>query len=138
MTIKKYLKISFKNFLALAGLAWVFPGFAYGEAKITLILAAVVLTAINIFIRPVIKLLLLPINLISFGMFAWIINVVNLVILAFFIKEIEFKAYQFPGFWQNGFAIPPIYFSQIVSLIVCSFLLSLIKKLIKWLLANDD
>ena len=57
------------------------------------ILAAVVLALLSIFIKPVIALLTLPINIITLGLFSFVINAL-LVLLADLIV---------PGFEVNGF-----------------------------------
>ena len=44
----------------------------------TLLMAALVIAAVNLFVRPVINLLLLPINLVTLGMFRWVSNLVTL------------------------------------------------------------
>ena len=135
--MKRFFQRSFRTFLTLAALRWFFPGFEVGDKIYILILAAFLLTAINILVKPFLKLIFLPLNLVSFGLFGWVINVLNLLILTFLIDEVKFSAFQFPGLNYGGFAIPPISFSALGSLIVGSFLLSLIRRIIHKLLVND-
>lgn len=59
------------------------------------LIAAVVLGAFNIFIRPIIMVLTLPINLVTLGLFSLVINAA-LVMLASMIV---------PGFMVSGFWI---------------------------------
>ena len=137
MGMKRFFQRSFRTFLSLAALKWFFLGFDVGDKIYILILAAFLLTAINILVRPFLKLIFLPLNLISFGLFGWVINVFSLLILIFLIDEVRFVAFQFPGLNYSGFTIPPISFSALGSLIVGSFLLSFIRKIINKLLVND-
>ncbi len=52
-------------------------------------LIAAVLTIINIFVKPVVKLLALPINLLSFGLFNLVINFGVLYLVAFLIPQYQ-------------------------------------------------
>lgn len=137
MTLKDFLKKGFKTFLALAGLVWLFPGFSVSQEIWALPLAALVLTGINILVKPILKLILLPLNLLSFGMFRWVINVFSLFLLTFFVDQVSFQPFVFPGFSEFGINLPSINFSSLGSLITASFLVTLIRKTIAWLLRND-
>lgn len=77
--------------LAILIAAYIVPG-----ATITLIaalIAAVVLGALNLFIRPILLILTLPINILTLGLFSLVINAL-LVMLA---------SYLVPGFSIAGF-----------------------------------
>ena len=136
MTLKDFLKRGFKTFLALAGLVWLFPGFSVSQEIWALPLAALVLTGINILVKPILKLILLPLNLLSFGMFRWVINVLSLFLLTLFVDQVSFQPFVFPGFSELGINLPSINFSSLGSLITASFLVTLIRKTIGWLLRN--
>lgn len=138
MSAKGFLKTTFRSFLALAGLLWLYPGFVIEGGKQNLVLAAVVLTVINTLVRPLLKLLLLPINIISFGLFRWVINVLSLLLLTFVVDQVKFIGFVFPGLNQYGVILPQINFSPLGSLIVGSFLLTLIRKVNLWFLQSDD
>jgi len=60
------------------------PGISVESFWYAMLIAAV-LTLINIFIKPVIKLLALPINLLSFGLFNLVINFGILYAIAYFM-----------------------------------------------------
>ncbi|OGD63900.1 hypothetical protein A2160_01600 [Candidatus Beckwithbacteria bacterium RBG_13_42_9] len=138
MGLKSLLRSLFYSFLSLGGLKWFFPGFQVNGDWGELLLAAVVLTAINLLVKPVLKLILLPFNLISFGLFRWVINVLSLLILAFLVDQVRFAAWHFPGFSYAGITLPAINFSALGSLIVSSFLLTFIRRAIGWVLKNGD
>lgn len=135
---KKFLRRSFRAFLSLAGLAWIFPGFQVKNIFLSLIIAALIFTAINILVKPILKLIFLPLNLVSFGMLRWVVNVFTLLILTLIVEEVRFVAFKYPGFDYAGFVIPALAFSSIGSLIAGSFILNFIRKAIYWLLASDD
>ena len=56
-------------------------------------LIAAVITLINIFIKPVVKLLTFPINLFTFGLFNLVINFAMLYGIAYFIPQFHMDNY---------------------------------------------
>ena len=80
------------------------------------IVLAVVLGIINLFFKPIIKILTLPINIITLGLFSFVVNAL-LVMLA----DIIVKDFTVDGFWYA------LLFSLAVS-IVNAFFLVIIRK----------
>lgn len=61
--------------VAIAIAAWVVPGISVlGEAWVGLAVSAVILGLLNLFVRPIITLLTLPITLITLGLFWFVIG----------------------------------------------------------------
>src|SRR3989344_879797 len=75
----------------------------------TLLMAALVIAAVNLFVRPVINLLLLPINLITLGMFSWVSNLVTLFLATRLIPNLQIRPFDFLGSNLSGIIIPPIH-----------------------------
>jgi putative membrane protein len=63
--------------IALLITAHFVPGFIV-KTFVTALVAAVVLGLVNAFVRPILRLLTLPINLITFGLFTFVINAFTL------------------------------------------------------------
>lgn len=68
------LKTILRAILAIALLAWVFPSVTVIDFS-TLIGAGIVLALLQSIVQPILKLLFLPINIITLGIFSWVINV---------------------------------------------------------------
>lgn len=132
--MKDFLKAIFVNGVTLALTTEIFPGLSYGRDLKILFFAALVFTIINLFLQPLIKLLLLPINLLTLGMFRWLTGVICLFLLTILIPEIKIQSYALVGFSQAGFVVPKFYFSLLMSLITASLLISLIASSINWLI----
>lgn len=64
------------------------PGIKVENFAFAMLIAAI-LTIINIFIKPIIKLITFPINLFTFGLFNLIINFGILYGIAYFIPQYE-------------------------------------------------
>lgn len=85
--------------------AYILPGVNV-DNFLTALIVAVVMGALNLFIRPIIILLTLPITIITLGLFLFIINAVLVLIIDYFI----------PGFNVDNF-LSALLFSLIVSLL---------------------
>jgi putative membrane protein len=80
--VKQLLRLV-ANSIALAVTVYVVPGLDWGDSEpVTIVVTALIFGVINSFIKPVLKLLSLPIRLMTFGLFSWVINVVLLFFLA--------------------------------------------------------
>ena len=66
---------------ALLFTAWLIPGISFANFQ-TALLAAFVMGLVNIFIRPIILILTLPLNLITLGLFTFIINALMFLLVA--------------------------------------------------------
>lgn len=88
--------------LSIALLAWIFPSVNYGNYT-TLAIAGLVLALLQTIVRPVLKLLFLPVNIITLGLFSWIINVfvvwlVTIIVPGFDIQPTIFLGIQLGEF----------------------------------------
>jgi len=94
--------------IAILIAAYLIPG-----VQVTLIGAlvlAVVLGIINVFFKPVITLLTLPINIVTLGIFSLVVNALLIMLAAMIV----------PGFHVNGFWAA-FFFSIVVSLVTALF-----------------
>ena len=132
--MQSLLRALFRNCLILYFAYLLYPGIIFDGHLYTLLMAGITLTILNRFIKPILKLLLLPINLITLGVFRWLINVITLFILSLVVSGYHLAAYQFVGFTYQGFVAPPLYLNLFFSFVVASTIITLLGNLIKWLL----
>ncbi|HYD93446.1 MAG TPA: phage holin family protein [Candidatus Paceibacterota bacterium] len=88
--------------------AYLIPGI--NVTLIGALVLAVVLALINVFLKPIITALTLPLNLVTLGLFSLVVNAL-LIMLAGMIV---------PGFTVDGFW-PAFFFSIIVALVTALF-----------------
>lgn len=112
----------------------IYPGLGFDGTIRTLLLATVALTLLNRIVKPLIKLLLLPINLLTLGIFGWVAHVATLFILTRVVDGFYVRGYSFPGLNLDGFVAPPMEFSAFASLIIGSMTISVIANIVSWLL----
>lgn len=97
------------SFIAIVVAAYLVPGVTH-DSLVSLALLAVVLGVINVFFKPVIKLLTLPINIVTLGLFSLVVNALLIMLAAMIV----------PGFDVNGFW-SALFFSIVVSLVTALF-----------------
>jgi len=103
------------NALALIAAAYFVPGFILSGDILNIMIVGVVLTLINLVIKPFLKLFFGPFILLSLGLFLVVINALTLIILDFFSPNLTIQGY-----------LPLLYGTIIVS--VVNMILSLVGK----------
>ena len=91
--------------LVIMFISWVVPGISV-SGFLNALIVAVVIAIINVFIKPVLLLVTLPINIITLGLFTLVINALLFM----------FAGYIAPGFEVEGF------FSAFVGALLLSIL----------------
>jgi putative membrane protein len=109
-------------------------GIYFSDGINTLLLAGVALTVATLIIKPVINILLLPINLITFGLFRWVGFAIALYVVTLLIPSFKLLNFSFPGYTSYWFTIPAISLEGILAFIVFSFIISTISSIFSWLL----
>lgn len=132
--MKSLLRSFVINIAALWLVTQILPGVSFIGGYQTLLLAAITLTIVNLLVKPLINLLLLPINLLTLGAFRWLVNVATLYLVTLLIPQFQISEFLFPGFLYQGFIIPQINLTAFWVLVLSSFLISLIGSFFYWLI----
>lgn len=77
------------NAIAIYVAANIVPGISFTGDNTTLLLAGFIMGLINFFIKPVLKLISLPLIFITLGLFTIVINMILLEILAYLVPEFK-------------------------------------------------
>jgi putative membrane protein len=99
----------------------------------TLLTAGAYLTLVNYFAKPVINILLLPLNLVTFGIFRWVSSAVALYIVTLLVKNFKVSFFHFSGLESKWFSIPVLHFEGILAFIAFSFILSILISFLFWI-----
>lgn len=116
----------------------IYPGFSILHDTKTLLSAAVIWLLLNKIVKPIIKLLLLPINLITLNLFSWVISLITLFLLQSLVGGITITAYNFPGLSSGGFVIPAVSIGIFISYVIVSCIINLLHSFIMWLIRKDQ
>ena len=76
--------------LVIMFIAWVVPGISVANF-LTAMIAAAVIALINVFIKPVLVLVTLPINIVTLGLFTLIINALLFMFAGFIAPGFEIE-----------------------------------------------
>ncbi len=97
--------------------------------------ATIIMVLLMIVVRPLINIILLPINLITFNLFSWLVNIFLFYLWVVISRNVSVESWIFPGINIGGLSISSINFSSwqtiIISAVVFTFLLQIINLLIK-------
>ena len=83
--------------LAIIFTAWVIPGIEV-SSFLSAMFACVIIALINTFIKPVLKLVTLPINFLTIGIFSLVLNALLLMLAGWITPGLEVE-----GFWSAFF-----------------------------------
>lgn len=102
----------------------------------TLFLASLAIAIINLTIKPIVNLLLLPINLVTLGLFRWIANLVTLYIVTWLVPNLIIQPFTSTGFESQYLMIPPIHFTAFGAFIVSTLIFTFVFHTLYWLLQD--
>ncbi len=88
--IGRFIFHIFTNAVAILIAANVVSGFIWNGDLMGLAIAALVLSVINTFIRPIIKMMLGPLLVLTFGLFIIVINAVSLFLVPYLLQIFGF------------------------------------------------
>ena len=112
--IKKILKPFIIMGITLALLSWLMPNVSATDWT-TIVFGAIVFTLVNRLIKPILKLLTLPITFITLGLFSVVLNVGLLMLCLWLV----------PGFTIQPLTLFDISLGQIGTLVIMSMLIGL-------------
>jgi putative membrane protein len=130
--MKKIIKTILLNFLAIFLVARLVGGIVYQENYLVIFWAAFFLTLLNWLVKPVLNLLLMPINMLTLGAFRWVINVIVLFLVMIVVADFRIVSILIPGGEFGGFVVPRLSLSFFWALILVSFLIELFYNFLAW------
>lgn len=131
--VKNLIRLFFVNLVALWTADQLFIGLSINGGWSTLLLGTFVLEIVGIMIKPILNVLLLPINLLTLGAFRWVINALTLYLVTLVVPDIKVAAFLFPGLSSSWFAIPSFWLTTLLAYVVISLTISFIIAILSWL-----
>ena len=131
--MKTLLRYFLINLVSLWAATWIIPGLTYTGGARSLIIGGIAFMVINLILVPLLKILFLPLNLLTLGLFSWLINVLALYALTTLVSEFQLLPYSFSGANFGGLIIPAYELSPFLVAVAASFLIGLITNFLQWL-----
>lgn len=118
--------------------AYLVAGFHIDQTWQAYLMTAIIFMLFNLLIAPIVKLLLLPINLITLGLFRWFTQVLLLYLFDLLYTGITITAYHFPGYSSSIIALPPTNLNLFWVLVITSLIMNLTYSLITGLFQTEE
>jgi len=127
-----------KRFLVEIGVLYIVSqlviGMHFEKGAESLVIAGVALALATFIVKPVINILLLPINLLTFGVFRWLSQSVTLFLVDLVLQDFSINSFQFAGYSTNYIYIPALQVpSAFLAYIIFSLVISIFAGLIYWI-----
>ena len=120
--------------VALFLVAQALEGVKVSGGLTTYIIGGIALSFLFIIVKPILSIITLPLNIITLGLFSFLINAVILYFLTILVPNISITAFKFNGLSFWGFIIPSLSINTFFAFVVASILLSFIVGFLKWLI----
>lgn len=128
--MKHIVRVFVFNVFGLWFASQLLPTLVLSDGWQALFQAGFALSLLMLIVRPLLKILFIPINLITFGLLSWFINVIVIYLLTIFVPSVIIREWTFSGITYLGFVIPPIHISYMLALIISSLLVTCITNLL--------
>lgn len=106
------------------------------ESLTSMIMLAIVLYFGNKVVHPIVQIILLPLNLLSLGIFSATSTLISLYLSTLFVKGVTVIPFTFQGVSLFGLNIASISFNTILSFIAISVTIYFVEKVLFWLFSK--
>lgn len=127
--IKKYILVA----LCLHFLTLIVPAFRINGPWYDIFYSSFILTILLIIIKPVLNLIMLPLNILTLNLSGWILNILIFYLWTHLVPNISISAWKFQGAELGIVTLSPMDFSYFVTLIIVSILFILLLQFANWL-----
>lgn len=130
----------FKHFLIAALSLYVITNFVSGlvfeEGIKTIALTGAAITGAHYVVRPIINLLLIPLNLITFNLFKWVSSAIVLYLVTLVVPGFRIEGFLFGGLSNQWISIPELNFHGVLAYVGFSIIISLLTSIIFWFIKS--
>lgn len=131
--MKAYLQSFLISALSFIAATFLLNGLNYGHNLETLAKAAAIFSVLEVFVRPIIKILLMPFNFLTMGLLSGIGGLVIIWLMSLVVPGFSLSETIFPGFSIYGMGISSYHVSAIFTAILAAFVISIISSILYWI-----
>jgi len=134
MSPKRILK-SFIIYFICFVLAWQYlPGVVLSGNFEVLFIVSAIYTILNLILKPLLKIIMLPINIFTLGIFGWIVCVILFVLTTLYVDGFEVVEFLFTGINTSYGEIKEFQVSKFFSYICSSFFIVFTQRILRFIL----
>jgi putative membrane protein len=127
--LKRFLYYTIALFIATQLLA----GFKLHGGLQVYIITGIILSLMMLILKPVLHFLSMPLNIITFGLSSFLVNVVILFLLTVFVAQVTVGPFTLPGISLLGISVVPIALNKWFAYLVASFVVFGVYSLLLWI-----
>ena len=131
--MKKILRHYVTDTFSLWVVSQITSGMYFDQGIYTLLISGIGITMVSLIAKPVINIMLLPINLVTYGLFRWVSSAVVIYLVTLIVPGFKVVNFIFAGLSSRWIDIPALNFNGLLAYIAFSFLLSVLTSFIYWL-----
>jgi len=131
--MKRILRLYVFDTVALYVASQIASGLVFESGIMTLLAAGLGLVVSTLVVKPIINILLLPINLITFGLFKWASSAIALYLVTLIVPGFKIIAFNIPALSSRWLDVPAIGLEGILAFVAFSFLVFLLTSVLTWL-----
>lgn len=131
--MKYFLRQIFVNSLCLFFISQVIAGLIVKGGILSYLFGGLALALLLLFLKPILNLLSVPLNIITLGLFSIFTNIIIFYLLTVFVPSISITAFMFSGINYAGFVVPKFFVGTLFAFALVAFLQSLLSSFITWL-----
>lgn len=118
--MKHLVRVFLFNLFALWFVKEIFPALVINGGVSMVLTASFALSVLMIIVKPILKILFIPFNFLTFGIAGLFINVLVVYLLTVIFPEVQIVPHTIPRLSWEGFVIPSVHFSYLGALVVVS------------------
>ncbi len=107
------------------------PAFTVSGGWVNILTAGGILAFLMLFIRPVIKILFIPINFLTLGLISWVVNVIVIYLLTLMAPHVSIAPWVYHGWNWQGFIIPSTTIPYLATIIIVTFALTFVTRFLE-------
>lgn len=116
---------------------YLLAGFRIDSTWQAYLTAAIIFLVFNLLVSPLIKLLLLPINLLTLGLFRWLTQILVIYLFDLVYVGITISSFSFSGYSNGLFSLPAGNIAFFWTLCLVALVMSITYNLVVTLLQGD-
>ncbi len=130
--MKRIFRVFLIETVALFLVSKVTSGLDFENGLQSIVITGIALGIAAFFVRPVINILILPLNLLTFGIFKFLANAITLYLVDLVLKEFNVGSFTFLGLKHSLIDIPSFGVPYPFSYVAFSFLISFLTSILYW------
>lgn len=133
--MKSLLKKILINILSLIFTFYIIDSLEITKSIFAITVSAIILSILVDYLLSVVNIIMMPINLITFNLTKWLMFFLFVYLWSLVNPYVKIKAWYFSGLKSNLISLNSLNLSFWQTLIIISILLTIFRKIIKWIIS---